>query len=125
MKENGHEGREANSELETSIVRSREQGRPVDQSAIESLSSRLGTSLRGIRIHTGASEARMNREINARAFTVGRDIYFNQGQYYPGSSEGKRLLAHELVHVAQQMKTSQKIQRKSVFKKNTTKGSTP
>src|SRR5690606_7304738 len=30
------------------------------------------------------------------------DIYFNQGQYQPRSSDGKKLLAHELTHVVQQ-----------------------
>ena len=44
----------------------------------------------------------MNQGLNARAFTHGSDIYFNSGQYQPGSSDGKRLLAHELTHVVQQ-----------------------
>ena len=37
-----------------------------------------------------------------RAFTTGRDIFFRRGEYSPSSSAGKRLLAHELVHVVQQ-----------------------
>jgi hypothetical protein len=44
----------------------------------------------------------MYRELNAKAFTAGNDIYFNEGQYNPGSSEGKHLLAHELTHTIQQ-----------------------
>jgi hypothetical protein len=44
----------------------------------------------------------MNRELNAQAFTNGSDIYFGAGKYSPSSSDGKRLLAHELTHVVQQ-----------------------
>ncbi|MBL7746614.1 MAG: DUF4157 domain-containing protein, partial [Chitinophagaceae bacterium] len=44
----------------------------------------------------------LNRELSAKAFTVGNDIYFNDGQYNPNSSEGKHLLAHELTHTVQQ-----------------------
>ncbi|RME18716.1 MAG: DUF4157 domain-containing protein, partial [Candidatus Zixiibacteriota bacterium] len=36
------------------------------------------------------------------AYTVGRDVVFGSGEYAPGSREGQRLLAHELVHVVQQ-----------------------
>jgi hypothetical protein len=43
----------------------------------------------------------MSREIHARAFTYGNDIYFNQGQFSPETPEGKNLLAHELTHVVQ------------------------
>ena len=32
---------------------------------------------------------------------MGRDIFFGVGRYQPQSKEGRRLLAHELVHVAQ------------------------
>lgn len=55
-----------------------------------------------VHIHSDSNAAQMSRELQARAFTVGNDIYFNEGQYQPGSSEGKRLLAHELTHTIQQ-----------------------
>ncbi|MCW3072919.1 MAG: hypothetical protein JWO44_2809, partial [Bacteroidetes bacterium] len=41
-------------------------------------------------------------EVSSKAFTHGNDIYFNQGQYNPSSSQGKHLLAHELTHTVQQ-----------------------
>jgi hypothetical protein len=40
--------------------------------------------------------------INALAYTVGRHVIFGAGQFRPGTTEGTRLLAHELAHVAQQ-----------------------
>ena len=44
----------------------------------------------------------MARSLNARAFTVGNNIVFDSGHYNAGSTTGKRLLAHELVHTIQQ-----------------------
>jgi hypothetical protein len=58
--------------------------------------------LSDVRVHTDARAASAARSINAYAYTVGRDIVFNEGQYSPHSGSGVRLLAHELTHVAQQ-----------------------
>ena len=57
-----------------------------------------------VRIHADSEAASFNQQINARAFTLGSDIYFNQNEYNTGSFEGKKLLAHELTHVSQQRK---------------------
>ncbi|WP_218951954.1 DUF4157 domain-containing protein [Amycolatopsis anabasis] len=54
-----------------------------------------------IRVHTGARAAEAARAVGARAFTVGTDIVFGFGEYQPRSPSGRRLLAHELAHVAQ------------------------
>jgi len=40
--------------------------------------------------------------VNALAYTVGRDVVYGTEQSAPDTGEGKRLLAHELTHVAQQ-----------------------
>ena len=55
-----------------------------------------------VRVHKDSNAVQMTRELNAQAFTYGRDIYFGAGRYNPRSSSGKRLLAHELTHVLQQ-----------------------
>lgn len=54
-----------------------------------------------VRFHTDSEAAEMSGSINAKAFTLGNDIYFNQGQFSPFTSSGQRLIAHELAHVAQ------------------------
>ena len=54
-----------------------------------------------VRLHTDGEAANLSSSIHAKAFTHGNDIYFNQGQYAPETSEGQRLVAHELAHVAQ------------------------
>lgn len=62
----------------------------------------MGANFSGVRIHTDDRAAEMSEGIQAKAFTHEKDIYFNQGQYAPETTEGKRLLAHELAHVTQQ-----------------------
>jgi hypothetical protein len=66
------------------------------------MSRAIGADFGGVRIHTGDDAVKMNRELGAQAFTHGNDIYFNSGKYDPATSNGKRLLAHELTHVVQQ-----------------------
>ena len=56
----------------------------------------------GVRINTGPTAEGLNRELHARAFTSGRDIYFNAGEFRPDTRDGRHLLAHELTHVVQQ-----------------------
>lgn len=78
------------------------QGRPLDVATRGFMEARFGYDFGGIRIHTGGQAATSAREVNALAYTVGRDVVFGAGQYEPGTSHGKRLLAHELAHTVQQ-----------------------
>lgn len=71
----------------------------------------FGNDFQGVKVHTDKRAAKLSRNLNAKAFTIGRDIYFNEGQYQPRSTEGKRLLAHELTHVLQQTKGPVQVQR--------------
>ena len=41
-----------------------------------------------VRLHTDGEAAGLSSSIHAKAFTHGNDIYFNQGQYAPETSEG-------------------------------------
>lgn len=61
---------------------------------------RLGRDLGPVRIHADAPAAASARALDARAFTVGHHIVFAAGRYTPRTPAGRRLLAHELVHVA-------------------------
>lgn len=69
------------------------------------MESRFGTDFSHVRIHNGEEAERLSSELNAQAFTVGHDIYFNAGKYQPQSTEGQQLLAHELTHTIQQQKS--------------------
>ena len=61
-----------------------------------------GDRLTDVRVHNDASAHAAADLLNARAFTVGRSIYFAPGEYAPGTAAGRRLLAHELAHTVQQ-----------------------
>ena len=55
-----------------------------------------------MKIHTGGQANHLARSVNARAFTVGNDIFFGSGEYNRQTTEGKKLMAHELTHTVQQ-----------------------
>jgi outer membrane protein OmpA-like peptidoglycan-associated protein len=59
-------------------------------------------SFASVRIHTDGLSAGAADAIDAAAYTVGHNIVFGRGRFAPGTPEGQRLLAHELVHVIQQ-----------------------
>jgi hypothetical protein len=66
----------------------------------------FGASFAEVRVHNDAAAANAARQASARAFTVGRDVYFAHGQYERDSDDGGQLLAHELTHVVQQSAAS-------------------
>lgn len=77
-------------------------GKELSPAARSYFEPRFGRDLSAVRLHTGNEAAAAAREVDARAFTVGRDIAFGAGEYRPDSTEGRRLLAHELTHTVQQ-----------------------
>lgn len=77
-------------------------GQPLPASARAFFEPRFGHDFSEVRVHTNSQASQAADSINALAFTRGRDIVFAEGQYSSESSSGQRLLAHELVHVAQQ-----------------------
>jgi len=88
--------------LSQSIESSKGSGSSMDDSTQSFMSDRFDSDFSNVKIHTGNDSAQMNQQLNAKAFTTGNDIYFNEGQYQPHSDSGKQLLAHELTHVVQQ-----------------------
>jgi hypothetical protein len=78
------------------------QGQPLDAATRGFMEPRLRQDFSAVRVHTGGRAAESARSVHARAYTVGRDIVFGEGRFSPGTDEGKRLIAHELVHTVQQ-----------------------
>jgi hypothetical protein len=77
-------------------------GQPLAGPVRSSMESRFGHDFSRVQIHTDHTAAGLAASINARAFTLGRDVVFGAGQYAPGSEAGQRLIAHELTHSIQQ-----------------------
>nr|MBX2826908.1 DUF4157 domain-containing protein [Flavobacteriaceae bacterium] len=93
---------ETSQALTQQINSSKGSGNKMDKGTQSFMESRFGADFSQVRVHTGSEAVQMSKDLNAKAFTVGNDVYFNQGQYNPNSSEGKHLLAHELTHTLQQ-----------------------
>lgn len=77
-------------------------GKPFDAALQQDMEQHFGHDFSKVRVHTGAAAAQSAQEVNAHAYTVGHDIVFGAGRFVPGTSDGRRLIAHELTHVLQQ-----------------------
>ncbi len=77
-------------------------GSPLPLSVRRFMEPRFKADFSGVRIHTGEKSAKLNRQLNARAFAVGEQIFFGRGQFRPETAEGRELIAHELTHTVQQ-----------------------
>ena len=77
-------------------------GQPLAESERAYFEPRFGADFSRVRVHTGAQAAESSRAVNAKAYTLGQDVVFGIGQYAPKTSQGRRLMAHELAHVIQQ-----------------------
>lgn len=98
-------------DVQQAIERHRGGGQPVDSAVQSQMGQAFNADFSGVRVHTNSEADGLNRALQARAFTTGQDVFFRQGEYNPGSSSGRQLLAHELTHVVQQ--NPDKVQRKT------------
>jgi hypothetical protein len=93
---------EVNPNLESHIQSIKGGGQPLSENDLAFFEPRFGHDFSQVRVHTDAKAAEAAQAVDARAFTVGKDVVFGAGQYAPGASGGRRLVAHELAHVVQQ-----------------------
>ncbi len=98
----------ANDAISSQIAASKGGGNPMGESTKNFMENRFGNDFSGVRIHTDSNAIQLSQNLDAQAFTVGNDVFFNQGKYSPDSDSGKHLLAHELTHTVQQSGTIQR-----------------
>jgi hypothetical protein len=89
-------------DVEAAIAASSGRGNRLHSGVAEQVGGAYGQSLGDVHVHYDDHAAALSRAVSARAFTVGSDIFFGAGEYRPGSTGGRELLAHELAHVVQQ-----------------------
>jgi Domain of unknown function (DUF4157) len=89
-------------DTEGRIRRAAGAGEPLAEPARGFFEPRFGRDFSTVRVHRGPDAASLAQGLDAEAFTVGRNIFFNAQRYNPSSAAGMHLLAHELTHVAQQ-----------------------
>lgn len=90
------------SEMENQLQTMQGGGHAMPDALRSQMEHSFGHDFSNVRLHTDSVAADMNRSINAKAFTHGNDIYFNQGQFQPNTAAGQHLIAHELTHTVQQ-----------------------
>lgn len=88
-------------------------GHPLDSGTRAFFEPRFGYDLSPVRVHTDRQAVASARAVDALAYTVGRDVVFAEGKYAPHTSQGKKLLAHELTHVVQQGGAAPTLQRQA------------
>lgn len=84
------------------INRERSGGEPLDGAVQDQIGATMGHDFGGVQVHTSPEADDLNRQLSAKAFTTGQDIFFREGAYQPHTSGGQELIAHELTHVVQQ-----------------------
>ncbi len=98
----GLEGGTVDRETEARISRVQGGGQPLPAGVRQPMEGALGADFSAVRVHSGPDSVGLNRSMQARAFTVGSDIFFARDEYRPETTPGRRLLAHELTHTIQQ-----------------------
>jgi hypothetical protein len=92
--------------LDEDIIRrieaKRGSGQPLEPEVRSQMEGAFGHEFSDVQIHTNASADGLAKDLRAKAFTLGKDVFFREGAYQPNSEAGKGLLAHELTHVVQQ-----------------------
>jgi hypothetical protein len=76
-------------------------GWPLDLGLRPEMEAPFGADLSGVRLHTDTAAARLAGQLDAVAFTRGRDVFFGASAYDPASARGRAVLAHELTHVVE------------------------
>lgn len=94
----GLEGGPVGPEITSAIDSARGSGSGLEAGFRSRMEHSFGADLSGVRVHQDAASDTLNRQLTARAFTTGNDIFLRGD----ASASDHHLMAHELTHVIQQ-----------------------
>lgn len=94
----GLDGRQERARVSGSMM---DDPKRLDYMTMSRMERFLGGSFAGVRIHVGDGASEVTKRYNAEAVTVKDHIFFAPGRYNPSTTEGQKLIAHELTHVMQ------------------------
>jgi len=97
----GLEGGEIDGETDAALRAATPAGSALPGVTRQAMEGAFGDDFSGVRIHAGRDAQALNHALGAKAFTVGRDIFFADRPDF-SSPDGEKLLAHELTHTVQQ-----------------------
>jgi hypothetical protein len=78
--------------LEEAVAGLDGRGGPLSPEVRSFMEPRFSADLTTVRIHTDAHAHHLARSVNARAFTVGRNVVFGAGYYAPQTDSGRHLI---------------------------------
>lgn len=96
------DGFEVDRDTQRGIESARGGGQPLPTKIRRNMEGAFGADFSGIRLHVGARSDALNERVQARAFTLGNDVFVRRSDYAPATTSGQHLLAHELAHTVQQ-----------------------
>jgi outer membrane protein OmpA-like peptidoglycan-associated protein len=77
-------------------------GQSLDAATRALFEHRFGHDFSQVRVHTDGQASESARNVDALAYAAGRHLVFAEGQYSPNTTDGQKLLSHELAHIVQQ-----------------------
>ncbi|MCP4361653.1 MAG: DUF4157 domain-containing protein, partial [Chloroflexi bacterium] len=103
---------ELDEDTAANINQQRGSGQSLDEGMAAKAGGTMGQDFSDVNVHTDSSADQLSRQLGAKAFTTGNDIFFRDGAYNPASSDSQRLISHELTHVVQQGASTPAVQGK-------------
>jgi hypothetical protein len=94
----GLEGGPVGQDIASQIESQRGGGASLDSSFRSQMEGAFGADFGSVRVHRDAQADTLNRQMTAKAFTTGNDIFLRSD----ASTGDSHLMAHELTHVVQQ-----------------------
>jgi hypothetical protein len=116
----GADGFEVDRDTQRGIESARGAGQALPTKIRRSMEGAFGADFSGVRLHVGEQSDALNERVQAKAFTLGNDVFVRRSDYAPGTSAGQHLLAHELAHTVQQ--GASRVQRRGLAGDVTTTG---
>lgn len=99
---NGPEGGMLPSDVSAKIQSMRGTGQKLSDKNLQQYSQKFGRDMSDVHVHTDAASDTISRSLNARAFTIGSDVFLTKGINPDGGGRDAQTMTHELTHVVQQ-----------------------
>ena len=99
---NGPEGGMLPSDVTAKIQSKRGGGQRLSEQSVQRYSQKFGRDMSDVHVHTDAESDTISRSLNAKAFTIGSDVFLTKGINPDGGGSSMETMTHELTHVVQQ-----------------------
>ena len=99
---NGPEGGMLPNDVSAKIQSMRGSGQKLSEKQNQYFSQKFGRDMSDVHVHTDAASDTISRSLNARAFTIGSDVFLTKGVNPDGGGASMQTMTHELTHVVQQ-----------------------